>query len=88
MVQGLVTIIVSFGARDVKKGWFWGVIVGILGMLAGIYSFAHPFLTAVVEGVLIGLYFVEAGLDMIFMGSAVGAARKDAKEAFEAAKKE
>ena len=88
MVQGLVTIIVSFGARDVKKGWFWGVIVGILGMLAGIYSFAHPFLTAVVEGVLIGLYFVEAGLDMIFMGSSVGAARKDAKEAFEAAKKE
>ena len=98
LIQGLVTIILSFGARDVSKGWFWGVIVGILGMLAGIYSFAHPVFTAMVEGVLIGLYFVETGFDMIVMGSAVSSAKKDmkkavkaredAKETAEAAKKE
>ena len=88
LVQGIVTIFMSFNARDEQKGWFWGVIIGALGILAGIYSFAHPGITALAEGVLIGLYFVEAGLDMIFMGCAVGAARKDAKKAFEAAKKE
>ena len=88
LVQGLVTIIMAFTVRGEQKGWFWGVIVGALAILAGIYSFAHPFFTAVTEGVLIGLYFVEAGFDMIVKGVAMGEARKEAKDSLKESTKE
>ena len=61
LVEGLVSMIVSIKLRKVNKGWIWGLIIGILGVIAGLYSFAHPVLTAVTAGVLIGFYFVQAG---------------------------
>ncbi len=88
LVQGLVTIIMAFTVRGEQKGWFWGVIVGAVGILAGIYSFAHPGLEALTIGVLIGLYFVEVGFDMIVKGIAMGEARKDAKDKLREAAKE
>lgn len=87
LVQGLVSIIVAFQSREEQKGWFWGVVVGALGILAGLYSFAHPVFTAVTAGVLIGLYFIEAGFDMIVLGSVAGARRKTVREAEAAASK-
>ena len=80
IIQGVVNIVTSVTAREEQSGWIWGVIVGILGILVGIYSFAHPGVEALTIGVLIGLYFVEAGFDMIVMGSAIGAAKKQMKE--------
>ena len=75
LVQGIVSIVLAFQSRGVRKGWFWGVVVGALGILAGIYSFAHPVLTAVTAGVLIGFYFVQAGFDMIVLGSVASAVK-------------
>lgn len=83
VIEGLVSIIVSVSERDVRKGWGWGVFAGILGILVGIYSFAHPVLEAVAAGMLIGFYFVQAGFDMIVLGSVAGKAKKE----FEAAAK-
>ena len=88
LIQGLVTIIMAFTVRGEQKGWFWGVIVGALAILAGIYSFAHPGLEAMTIGVLIGLYFVEAGFDMIVKGVAMGEARKEAKDSLKESTKE
>ncbi len=79
IIQGIVSIIVSIRLREVRKGWYWGVIVGVLGIVAGIYSFAHPVLTAMTAGVLIGWYFIQAGFDLIILGSAADAV-KDAIE--------
>lgn len=75
LIQGVTTIVLSIQARNERSGWFWGVIAGILGVIAGVYSFAHPVLTAVTAGVLIGLYFIEVGIDMIALGCAIGATR-------------
>lgn len=83
LVQGLVSIILAFQSRGVRKGWFWGVVVGALGILAGLYSFAHPVFTAVTAGVLIGLYFVEAGFNMIVLGCVAGADRSASAEKVE-----
>jgi uncharacterized membrane protein HdeD (DUF308 family) len=78
VVQGIVSIMISVNSRNVKKGWVWGLISGILGVLVGLYSFAHPVLTAVTAGVLIGFYFVQAGFNMIAVGCMAGdAAGKD-----------
>ncbi len=80
LVEGIVTVILSVQSRGLRKGWGWGVFVGILGIIAGLYSFAHPVLTAVTAGVLIGFYFVQAGINLITLGCAVGAAMDAARE--------
>lgn len=49
----------------------WGLIVGILGVILGIYSFAHPMVTALTAGLLIGFYFIESGIDLIVLAVAV-----------------
>ena len=76
LVQGVVSIVVSIQSRDQLKGWFWGVISGALGIIAGIYSFIHPGVTAVAVGVLIGLYFIESGINMIVLGVVLGDVRR------------
>ena len=73
-IQGFLSIILSIKARKISKGWIWGLIVGVLGVIAGAYSWAHPLLTAVTAGVLIGFYFVQSGFDMIVLGCAIGKA--------------
>ena len=72
VVQGVIQIVLSFKAKSVVKGWYWGLIVGILGILVGIYSWFHPVLTAVTAGILIGLYFVESGISLIALGATIG----------------
>lgn len=69
LLQGVVSIFTAFQQKksDSGKGWIWTLIFGILGALVGIYSFAHPLLMAVTFGILIGVYFVESGINMIVM---------------------
>ncbi len=76
IIQGAVSIYVSLVARGVKKGWILGLILGILGVILGIYSLFHPMVPALTIGFLIGFYFIEAGLDMIVLATAVGSVKK------------
>ena len=71
VIQGVVTIYLSITVRKAAKGWVWGLIMGIIGMLLGIYSFVHPTLSALMIGILIGIYLIEAGLNMIVLAVAV-----------------
>jgi len=45
------------------------IVLGVLEIILGIYSIAHPAVLAVSLGLLIGLYFIESGISMIFIGS-------------------
>ena len=71
LVKGVINIIVSIQSRDQIKGWGWGIAAGVLSIIAGILSFAHPMITALTVGILMGLFFVESGIDMIVFGSAM-----------------
>ena len=71
VIQGVIQIVLSFKAKPVMKGWYWGLIAGILGVLVGIYSWFHPVLTAVTAGILIGCYFVESGISLIALAAAI-----------------
>ena len=57
-----------------------GIILGVLELIMAIYSVAHPALLALSLGLLTGFYFIESGVDQIFIGSmyarAVAAARR------------
>jgi uncharacterized membrane protein HdeD (DUF308 family) len=51
--------------------WVWTLIFGILSVLLGLYSFAHPVLTAFTIGFLIGLWMLTHGLNMVAFGAAM-----------------
>lgn len=71
VVKGFLNIIIFIRARDEVKGWGWGVAVGVLSVIAGILSFMHPMITALTVGIMMGMFFIENGIDMIVLGSAL-----------------
>lgn len=73
LVQGIVNILVSMKQKKAVegKGWIWTLILGILGVLLGIYSLVHPMLLAFTFGILVGIYFIESGVSLIAMAAAV-----------------
>ena len=77
MAQGAVSIYVSIKAKPYKKGWYWGLILGILGLILGIYSFAHPLVSVFAIGMLIGIYLIETGLNMIVLATAVDSIKNE-----------
>lgn len=71
ILQGIVSLTVSIkfkGAAGGKK-WIVGLILGIIGILLGLYTIIHPLLLAFTMGILIGVYFIESGINMIVLSS-------------------
>ena len=71
IIQGIVSIFLSIKAKDSRSGWVWGLILGILGLALGIYTFFHPMVSVLTIGFLVGFYLIEAGLDMIVLATVV-----------------
>ena len=73
LMQGVVSIFLSFQQKKLVegKGWIGTLVLGILGVLLGIYSLAHPMLLAFTFGVLVGMYFIECGVNMIVMAMSI-----------------
>lgn len=69
LLQGIVGIFMSLKQKKIadNKGWIWNLILGIMGVLVGIYSLMHPMLMAFTVGILVGVYFMESGISMIVM---------------------
>jgi len=68
IIQGALAIAGCVKAKRNGKSLWWLILIfGITTLLLGIYSFMHPLLTAVLTGILIGLYFLQAGINMFFM---------------------
>ena len=70
LLQGILSVVVSIKTRAENKWWGLTLIVGILGILLGLYSFAHPVAAALTAGLLLGFYFLQAGFDLITLGFA------------------
>lgn len=69
VLMGIVEIYtaVAISRRAGFSLWILQLILGILAILIGIYSFFHPATLAVTIGVLIGIYFIETGITMMFL---------------------
>ena len=66
-IFGLVNVIRM--RKDIGGGMFvLGLIVSILVIIAGVYSFIHPVLFAGALGIMASCYFIVEGIDLIVAG--------------------
>ena len=67
ILQGAVTIYTSVKTKQAKqKGWFGMFLFGVFDVLIGIYSLVHPLVLAFTLGILVGVYFIVSGVQLIF----------------------
>lgn len=81
VAQGIVSIILSVKRKNIApdgKVSVLGIILGVLAIILGIYSFGHPLFLALTVGMLISFYFIEAGFDLIALGSIQEKAEEEA----------
>lgn len=71
IVQGIVSIYRAIKIKKINSGskWIWGVCSGVLCILMGIYSAIHPLVLALTMGLMVGLYFIVSGIDMISLSA-------------------
>lgn len=69
VVQGIMSIATAVQLKKSSEGkrWIWELVLGILGIILGLYSFIRPGVLAFAMGILLGVYVIESGLAMIFM---------------------
>ena len=69
VAQGVYSIIMAFNAKKLtgKFGWL-ALLVGILALIVGVYSFIHPFFAVVTLGMLISFFVIESGISLITIG--------------------
>ena len=71
LLQGAVFLV--FGVRAKKtnaetKKWLGNLVMGVFSIILGIYSLIHPVALAFSVGVLIGIYFIISGINLVFLG--------------------
>lgn len=76
LIQGITSIYMSIKLRYEKKNWGLGIVSGIFGIAAGILSFIYPGAEVFAVGILIGIFLLEAGLNLITIGSVFGGGRR------------
>lgn len=72
ILKGFTTIFMSLNMRRIVKDsnmWIWSLIIGIIGVLLGIYCFINPLVQAAAFGLLISFFLIETGVDIIIMAS-------------------
>ena len=76
-IHGVLSIITVLKKRKEGAGLIVtviGILLGVLELILGCYSVTHPSVPAAVMGTLIGLYFIESGASMIFIGAGISRA--------------
>ena len=72
ILMGIFSIVMAFMQKKLtgKFGWL-GLILGILSIIVGVFTFVQPFFMAITLGILISIYFIEAGINMVVLGTMV-----------------
>ena len=73
LLQGVLAIVLSIKFRGAQGGnkWIAALILGIIGVILGLYSLFQPIVLAFTIGMLIGFYFIESGINLIVLSSQV-----------------
>lgn len=76
-IHGVLTIITAVNSRNKGAGTFSviiGTVLGVLELIMCVVSVIYPVMLAFNLGILVGLYFIESGANMIFVGADVSKA--------------
>lgn len=80
VIKGAVTIYYSVKTRYLNNHWVFQFITGVLSLILGIYSFVYPAVAAQNIGILIGLWYIECGIELIALGTTAGYVQNAVKE--------
>ena len=72
IVHGCLTLVTSINGKKVGAPTgmvVCGIILGVIEIILGVYSFAHPYVMALTLGFLIAFYFIEEGINMLVVSS-------------------
>ena len=72
LVKGWIYLSTSWKTRLFNRKWFWGFILGILSIIIGIYAITQPAFAAATTGTLIGLLYMECGIELMAFGTTAG----------------
>ena len=76
-IHAVLTIITTLKKRKEGAGFIAtviGIVLGVVELILGCYTVTHPSIPAAGMGILIGIYFIESGAGMIFIGSGISRA--------------
>lgn len=68
LVKGCVSVYYSVRTRFFNDHWIYGFVTGLLSAVLGIFSFIYPNVAASSVGILVGLWFIQCGVDFIVFG--------------------
>lgn len=70
LIGGIFDIIGAFTRRNGDKSWWWSIISGIIGIIAGLFLLGNPYASIVALpvtiGILIGILAIASGAINIF----------------------
>jgi uncharacterized membrane protein HdeD (DUF308 family) len=66
LVSGIFSFINAFAADESGGMRVWNVILGLLGILIGLYAIRHIIVSVVALALLIGIYWVAYGIAQIY----------------------
>lgn len=71
LLQGAIAL--TMGIRGKKKGyetskWLGNIVMAVLCLILGIYSLFHPVALAFSVGMLLGIYFIVSGVNLVILG--------------------
>ncbi|MCR5746871.1 MAG: DUF308 domain-containing protein [Lachnospiraceae bacterium] len=80
LLKGIMSIMIAIEVKGESKHWYLALITGLLSIAVGIIAFIYPGVTAIAAGLMIALFFIEIGIDMIVFGSAFNNLKKAVEE--------
>ena len=72
LIKGALMVYYSIHTRFFNSHWILQLITGFLSIILGIYSFLFPVIAAQNIGLLIGMWYIECGIEMIALGATAG----------------
>ena len=66
LVSGIFSFINAFATDESGGMRVWNVIIGILGIVIGLYAIRHVIVSVVALALLIGIYWVAYGISQIY----------------------
>ncbi len=81
IIQGISSIYMSVRSRFFYRSWPLSLVIGIISVALGVYTALQPALGVLAIGILVGIFLIEAGIDLMVIGATVGRVEGIAKEA-------